>query len=114
MGGCSLDVVGGLARGEEPVDLLAGEQVWAGRDERGLPPVAQHVGVRVPVGAQPAAEVADVGHPGPVPAGTPPQLLEHLSFDAAAVSPATVRRLGNSGSTGPPPPSRPPRPSRGE
>ena len=60
-----------------------------GGNERGLPPVGQDVGVSVPVGLQPAADVADVGHPGPVPARSG-QLLADPSFDRVPVEDGPV------------------------
>src|SRR6185312_3167482 len=81
--------------GEEPVDLLGAEQVRVGGNEPGFPPVGQHVGVGASVGPQPPAEVADVGHPGPVPAG-PGQLFAHPSLDGVAVEhgPAMAGAVG--------------------
>ena len=55
---------------EEHLDLAAGQQIRMGGHERGFPPVGEHIGVRERVHRQPAAEVTDVGHPGPVAATT--------------------------------------------
>ena len=69
---------------EEPLDLVPAQQVGVGGHDRGLPPVGQHVGVRVPVDLEPPADVADVGHPRPVAARVG-QLLGHPSLDGVAV-----------------------------
>ncbi len=67
------------------------QQVGVGGHERGLPPVGQDVGVTLPMGLQPPADVADVGHPGPVTprAGQP---LADPSLDGVAVEDAAVVR----------------------
>ena len=57
--------INGLDRDGLSLRQIAAQTV--GGHELGLPPIRQDVGVAVPVDLQPPAQVADVGHPRPVP-----------------------------------------------
>ncbi len=56
--------------GEEQLDLMPGQQIGTSGNDRGFPPVGEHVSLRDPVHRHPAADVTDIGHPGPVAATT--------------------------------------------